>query len=273
MGITVAASLATAGATVVWASAGRSKATRARAEAAGLTDAGDLTAACRDTETVVSVCPPDAAVDLARDVAATGFTGVYVDANAVAPSTVATIAAAVTERGGRFVDGGIVGPPASRPGTTRLYLSGVGADEVAALFSAGPLEARVVGPEPGSASALKLCYAAYTKGSAALLLAIVALAEATGVAPALRAEWERSQPDLPAQAEGAARASAPKAWRWVGEMEEIASTFAQADLPDGFHRAAADVFSRLAELKDADGANADQVTDLLLSRGRATHDR
>jgi uncharacterized protein DUF1932 len=118
-----------------------------------------------------------------------------------------------------------------------------------------------------SASSLKLCYAAYTKGSAALLLAIVALAEATGVAPALRAEWERSQPDLPAQAEGAARASAPKAWRWVCEMEEIASTFAQAGLPDGFHRAAADVFSRLAELKDADGANADQVTDLLLSRG------
>ena len=265
MGITVAASLLQSGATVAWASEGRSPATRARAERAGLTDSGKLADACRRSDVVVSVCPPGAAVELARAVAATGFRGLYVDANAVAPSTVATIAGILTERGGEVVDGGLVGPPAERPGTTRLYLSGARAEAVAELFSAGPLEAQVIGDEPGAASALKMCYAAYTKGTAALLLAVAALAQATGVAPVLSSEWERSQRDLPDRVAATARGSAPKAWRWVGEMDEIASTFAGAGLPDGFHRAAADVFSRLADLKDANGTvTADDVTRLLL---------
>jgi Domain of unknown function (DUF1932) len=264
MGITVAASLVRSGATVVWASEGRSPATRARADGAGLTDGGSLADACRRSDLVVSVCPPGAAVDLARAVVATGFRGVYVDANAIAPSTVAAIDGIITERGGQLVDGGLVGPPAEHPGTTRLYLSGDRAEAVAGLFLGGPLEARVIGADPGAASALKMCYAAYTKGTAALLLAVVALAEATGVAPALSAEWERSQRDLPDRVAATARGSAPKAWRWVGEMEEIASTFADAQLPDGFHRAAAEVFSRLADLKDVDAVTADDVTALLL---------
>ena len=267
MGITVAASLVRSGATVVWASEGRSPATRARAERAGLSDAGSLADACRQRDVVVSVCPPGAAVELAHAVVATGFRGVYVDANAIAPSTVAAIDRIVTERGGQLVDGGLVGPPAERQGTTRLYLSGPRAEAVAGLFSAGPLEALVIGDEPGAASALKMCYAAYTKGTAALLLAVVALAEATGVARALSAEWERSQRDLPDRVAATALGSAPKAWRWVSEMDEIASTFADAGLPDGFHRAAADVFVRLAELKDADAVTTDDVTALLLADG------
>jgi hypothetical protein len=135
------------------------------------------------------------------------------------------------------------------------------------MFCGGPLEARVIGDEPGAASALKMCYAAYTKGTAALLLAVVAAAQATGVATALSAEWERSQRDLPDRVTATARGSAPKAWRWVGEMDEIASTFADVGLPDGFHRAAAEVFSRLADLKDTDAAT-DDVTALLLGDGR-----
>jgi 3-hydroxyisobutyrate dehydrogenase-like beta-hydroxyacid dehydrogenase len=265
--VTVAASLIGSGATVVWASEGRSPATRARAERTNLTDAGSLTDACRQSDVVVSVCPPDAAVELARAVVGTGFGGVYVEANAIAPATVAVIEGIVTERGGELVDGGLVGPPAERPGTTRLYLSGTRAEAVARMFCGGPLEARVIGDEPGAASALKMCYAAYTKGTAALLLAVVAAAQATGVAPALSAEWERSQRDLPDRVTATARGSAPKAWRWVGEMDEIASTFADVGLPDGFHRAAAEVFSRLADLKDTDAAT-DDVTALLLGDGR-----
>jgi uncharacterized protein DUF1932/6-phosphogluconate dehydrogenase-like protein len=267
MGITVAASLVRSGAAVMWASEDRSAATRARADGAGLTDAGSVADACGQSDVVISVCPPGAAVELARAVVATGFRGVYVDANAIAPATVAAIDAIVTERGGQLVDGGLVGPPAERAGTTRLYLSGARAETVAGLFSAGPLEARVISDETGAASALKMCYAAYTKGTAALLLAVVALAEATGVAPALSAEWERSQRDLPDRVAATALGSAPKAWRWVSEMEEIASTFADAGLPDGFHRAAADVFVRLAELKDADPVTTDDVTALLLADG------
>jgi len=89
-----------------------------------------------------------------------------------------------------------------------------------------------------------MAYAAWTKGTAALLLAIRALARVEGVEDALLAEWERSQPDLPGGSEAAARSAVAKGWRWVGEMEEIADTFAAAGLPDGFHRAAAEIYRR-----------------------------
>ena len=106
-----------------------------------------------------------------------------------------------------------------------------------------------------------MAFAAWTKGSAALLLAIRALARGEGVEDALLAQWERTNPELAVLSEGAALRTAPKAWRFVGEMDEIASTFAAADLPEGFHRAAAEVYARLSDLKDAapDAATLDAV--------------
>jgi 3-hydroxyisobutyrate dehydrogenase-like beta-hydroxyacid dehydrogenase len=199
---------------------------------------------------VLSVCPPHAAADLARAVARHRFAGVYVDGNAVAPATARAIGGIVEAGGATFVDGGIVGPPPARPGTTRLYLSGREAGRVASVFTGSPLEAIVIDGPPGAASALKMTYAAWTKGSAALLMAIRALAAAEGVDAALVGEWGRSQPDLPARSEDAVRGNARKAWRFVGEMEEIAATFAAAGLPDGFHRASAEVYARLAPYKD-----------------------
>jgi 3-hydroxyisobutyrate dehydrogenase-like beta-hydroxyacid dehydrogenase len=165
-----------------------------------------------------------------------------------------------------FVDGGIIGPPARTPGTTRLYLSGSAAPAAAAWFSAGPLQAIVLDGGPGAASALKMAYAAYTKGLSALVLAVRALAEAEGITPALLAEWALSQPGLTERSVHMARATAPKAWRFADEMHEIADTFAAAALPDGFHRAAAEIYRRLAQLKDAPDAALEDVLELL---GRA----
>ena len=128
--------------------------------------------------------------------AATGYDGLYLDANAVSPATAREIAEAATQGGARFVDGGIVGPPAVRPGTTQLYLSGDGAPEMAALFAGSALEAVDLEAEIGAASALKMCYAGFTKGSAALLLALRAAARAYGVEGGLLGEWARSQPGL-----------------------------------------------------------------------------
>jgi hypothetical protein len=117
---------------------------------------------------------------------------------------------------------------------------------------AGPgLESVVLDGDRAAASTLKMCYAAWTKGSAALLLAIRAVARQMGVEDALLAEWDRSQPGLRARSEGAV-AVASKAWRFVGEMEEIAATFAAAGLPEGFGLAAADVYRQLAGFKDTD---------------------
>jgi 3-hydroxyisobutyrate dehydrogenase-like beta-hydroxyacid dehydrogenase len=242
MGAAIGARLRERGHDVVWSSDGRSDATRERAEAAGLRDVGSLAALTGACDLVLSVCPPHAALDLAAAVAATGYAGVFVDGNAVAPATVASIRGTVERGGARFVDGGIVGPPPEREGTTRLFLSGAGADAVAGAFAGTVLETPVLGPEPGRASALKMAYAAWTKGTAAMLIAIRATARAEGVEDALLAEWARSQPDATGRSEAAAASAERKGWRWIAEMEEIAATFAAAGQPDGFHRAAAEVF-------------------------------
>jgi 3-hydroxyisobutyrate dehydrogenase-like beta-hydroxyacid dehydrogenase len=243
--------LQTSGFRVLWASEGRSRASQVRAEAAGLVDVRTLAALVEQSDTILSVCPPHAALDLARRVVAQRFSGVYLDANAISPRTARTVGRLLEGTGARLVDGSIIGPPPTTRGTTRLYLSGPAAPEVAALFTVGPLEAIVLDGPPGAASALKVAYAAYTKGMTALLLSIRALAVKEGVEDVLLQEWKRSQPELAARPDAALRGSVRKAWRFVGEMEESAATFAEAGLPDGFSRAAAAVYDRLTRYKDA----------------------
>jgi 3-hydroxyisobutyrate dehydrogenase-like beta-hydroxyacid dehydrogenase len=249
MGASIGAALRRAGVEVLWVSAGRGPATRRRAQVADLTDAGTLPALVTRSQVVVSVCPPHAAIQVARRVAALGFGGLYVDANAVAPTTARALGAVVEQAGGRFVDGDLIGGPVRPGGATRLYLSGPAAGEVAALFGPTDLEAVALAGDVAAASALKMCYAAWTKGTSALLLAIRAAAAAHGVDAALLAEWARTQPGLAARSHAAA-GTARKAWRFAGEMDQIAGCFAEAGLPDGFARAAAELYRRLATFKD-----------------------
>jgi hypothetical protein len=226
MGSAIGAALQEAGHDVLWASEGRSEATHARAR--GFTDAGTASEVVARSEVVFSVVPPHAALELAESLPP--FAGIFVDANAVSPATAARVGAVVE----RFVDGGIVGgPPAPR-----LYLSGPEAERVAALFAGSPVKTPIV----ANASALKCAYAAWTKGSGALLLAVRAFAQAEGIWEPLEEEWADSQPQLAARLAAAERSAAAKGWRWVGEMEEIAAAFAADGLPPGFHEAAAAVF-------------------------------
>lgn len=246
MGAAIGACLAGRGLTVLWASHGRSPATAHRAAGAGLTDAGAITDVVRQAGIIVSVCPPHAALGVARSVA--GFRGIYADANAIAPQTARQVANIVTDLGASFVDGGIIGAPPRPQASTRLYLSGQRAAEVAALFTGTAVDARVIGDEPGAASALKMAYAAWTKGTAALLLAARALARAEGTERALLHEWAQSQPGLAERSLSAAESAVTKGWRWVGEMDEIAAAMVAHGLPEGFHRAAAEVFRRSPRL-------------------------
>ena len=251
MGGATGAAAQAAGARVIWASEGRSAASRSRAVAAELEDVGTLAALVEQSDFILSICPPDVAIEIARSVAAQRFAGVYIDANAVSPATARTIAAIIEGAGGRFVDGGIVGPPPNKRGMARLYLSGQDAARVAALFDDSPLESIAMDAPIGAASALKMAYAAWTKGSAALLIAVRSLAISEGIEPDLLAEWQRSIPDLAARSEAAVSRNARKAWRFVGEMEEMANTFRDAGLPDGFPLAAREVYDRLEQYKDA----------------------
>jgi 3-hydroxyisobutyrate dehydrogenase-like beta-hydroxyacid dehydrogenase len=238
MGAAVGAALRTSGHQVGWLPAGRSPQTRRRAAAEHLDEFDDI-AGC---DVVLSICPPANARDVATAVA--GFTGCYVDANAISPTVAAEVAAIVTAGGADYVDGGIIGSPPRTPGSTRLYLSGDRAGEIAALFSAGPLAARVLDAGPTAASGLKMVYAAWSKISSALLVAIDATADELGLAAALRDEWAQSQPELDERLARARSSAAAKGWRWEAEMREIATTFDAAGEPDGFATAAAELFAR-----------------------------
>ena len=253
---------------VLWAGHGRSEATRRRASESGLVDVGELEPLLGQSGVVMSVCPPHAALALAESVADAGFGGIYVDANAVSPDTALAIARVIQGAGARFVDAGIIGPPAQRAGTTRLFLAGDEAATIARLFEGSPLGTVVLAAGPPAASALKMAYAAYTKGTTALLLAIRALARRHGIESALLEEWQASQPDLVRRSEVGSLRAAPKAWRFVAEMDEIAATFDGAGLPDGFHRAASDIYSRLERFKDEPDHDLDALLAAVLGRER-----
>ncbi len=252
MGISVAVSAQHSGYDVYWASDGRSPQSQQRAQEHDLQDAGTLANLCASCHIILSICPPHAAEQVASEVIAHGFTGLFVDGNAIAPQRTQRIEQIISQAGVSFVDGGIIGGPAWEPGRTWLYLSGERAKEVAILFARGALETAVIGPEIGKASALKMCYAAYTKGTTALLSAILATAERLNVRNELENQWSRGGSDFATQTQNRVRRVTAKAWRFAGEMEEITATFEAAGLPGGFHMAANDIYQRTAHFKDAE---------------------
>lgn len=261
MGVSIAASAIASGHEALWASEGRGAATQERAAEHGLQDVGTVREMATASDIICSICPPDAAEDVARDVAAAGFKGIFVDCNAISPPRMERIAAILGESGASVVDGGIIGHPAWKPGTTFMHLSGPSREKVAACFDGGPLGAVTMTDKIGEASALKMCYAALTKGTAALLCGILATAEQLGVREALNAQWEADGGGRALERENSVRGVPAKAWRWVDEMEEISRTFEAAGQPGGFHAASAEIFRRLTELKD--GPHPTALSDVL----------
>lgn len=250
MGLAVGCTLKNSGHEVFWISQGRSAQTAERAHAAGFHDAGTVDALAQRAEAIVSVCPPESASSVAESVARSGFKGLYADLNAVSPDSKKQMAQHMEASGVSFVDGGIVGLPAKERGRTWIYLSGLEAAKVASLFTDGPLEVEVLGGEVGKASALKMCYAAWSKGSTALIAAVIAAAGGMSVLEELKDAWSRGGP-VYSKVEADILRAAPKAWRWAGEMREIAATLEAAGLPGGFHHAAEDLYTRLKTLKDS----------------------
>jgi len=250
MGVSIAASAINSGHQVYWVSEGRSNKTPLRAEKHNLIEVESLSQLCQTSDIIFSVCPPHSAEDIANSVVEHGFKGYYLDANAISPQRAVKIGQMLESNGIHFIDGGIIGGPAWKPNETRLFLSGKDANIIADCFSKGPLETKVIGDEIGKASALKMCYAAYSKGTTALLAAILATAESLGVRDELYGQWDMDDSSFSEQANRRATRATAKAWRFEGEMHEIASTFQEAGLPNGFHEAAAEVYRRMAHFKD-----------------------
>ena len=264
MGITVALTAQNSGYQVHWASEGRSPQTRTRADRIALIDVESLADLCTTCSTLICVCPPGAASEVAEQVASLGFMGLYIDANAISPQHSQEIGQVLQEAGITYVDGSIIGSPAWKENTTRMYLSGEHADKAAAYFTAGPLTVKVIGDSIGQASALKMCYAAYTKGTSALLCAILAAAEGLEVRQELLSEWSLSGSNFAEEATSGVRHVTAKAWRFEAEMEQIATTFKSVGIPDGFHTAAAEIYSRLSDYKNQPLPELDDVLSKIL---------
>lgn len=265
MGISLAVIAQNSGHQAYWVSQNRSSDTRSRAEKHDLVAVETLQDLCKRCAIIISVCPPHAAIEVAAQVVDCSFKGIFADFNAISPQKAQRIGQSMCHSGVEFIDGGIIGPPAWIPDTTWLYLSGQAASQVADCFKGGPLAVEVIGSEIGKASGLKMCFAANTKGTTALLCAIVAAAEKMGVRQELENQWSRNNSDFVEKTRDRIRNATAKAWRFSGEMEEISSTFQEAGLPGDFHLAASDIYQRIAGFKNSsETPSIDDVLEALL---------
>lgn len=244
MGSATGRTVQAGGARVLTCLAGRSARTRGLAAAAGFTDMPSMEAFVREADLILCILVPSEARAVATSVAAairaTGASVTYADCNAISPQTVREIGTVITGAGGGFVDAGIIGgPPTPGSTDTRYYVSGPDRAAFVALNDYG-LAVRDIAAEIGHASGLKMCYAALTKGLTALGTELLLAAKLLGLEDALRAEQLESTPAPLASLARSIPTMTPKAYRWVGEMEEIAATFAAVGLtPDIFTGAAA----------------------------------
>lgn len=247
MGAAVAACAATNAAAALWCETGRSTASVERAAQFGLTPVATMAELLERSDIVISLCPPAAAEDLARDVAEHSFAGVYVEANAISPVRTQRIAALLEH----VVDGGVIGSPPVGGKTPTLYLSGPApaTERIEALFEGTAVQTLVLGAEVGKASALKLSYASFQKTSRVLVALAVGMAREHGVDQELIEVASRRTDSYLSEPQYVAKTAA-RAWRWGPELEEAADTLAAAGLPPEMLRAAASTLARWRDVKD-----------------------
>lgn len=255
MGHVVGDVLRSGGLRVVTALDGRSERTKVLARQAQLEDLGSIQAVVAEADIILSILVPAEAERAAKAVAAameqSGASLLYADCNAISPATTCLIAERIEAAGGRFVDASIIGPPPRRVGATRFYASGPHVEDLAALNGYG-LHVIPIGDRIGDASALKMCYAALTKGLTALSTELLVAAEALGITEPLQAEFRQSQSSMLAQMERGLPGMPPKSRRWIGEMEEIASTFESVGLTPKILLGAADIYRFVGDTALAD---------------------
>ena len=261
MGARVAQQAAGAGARVWWVETGRSAESRGRAEEAGLSGVASVEELADRCGIILSICPPAAALEVAGSVAATSFSGIYVDANAISPEHADEVATLFAGRA-RVVDGGIVGGPPRKAGDTRLYLSGsdtAAVDAVRALFADTVLEPHVLPGPIGRASALKLAFASYNKISYLLAAQAFALASGHGVLDELLELAADKVPGTLLARPSHVTTAGPRAWRWAPEMEEIAAACAAVGVTGDVAGLAAATFMRWADLKGSDDVSVEDL--------------
>ena len=267
MGHSVGQVLGSRGLRVIACLRGRSERTRLLANGAHITDVSTYQRLVTEADIILSILVPARAKQVAqvvaRAIAETKAELFYADCNAIAPTTAREIRDVITVAGGRFIDASIIGPPPRNECVTRFYASGPDAEFLAELNEFG-LNITVLGEQIGQASAIKMCYAALTKGVTALGTELLTAAEILGVSEPLKQEFQLSQPALYGYLERQLPRMPMKSLRWIGEMREIAKTFQRAGLTPKIFAGAGDVYrfvseTELAERKPED---LDPIPDL-----------
>ncbi len=249
MGQAVAQTLIMQGRKVYCALDGRSSRTKSLAASAGLEDCGDIGQLVNQCELIISIMNPGAALDNAIATVEAMHTKkkypLYIDCNAIAPQTMQKIANLIHQAGGQCLDGGIIGPPPRGKASMRLYVSGPNADLINA-FNCDAIKVRVISDNIGDASALKMCYASFTKGAMALGMEMLIAARKMGVDQALDQELKESAADNRQWILSRSVVMPPKAHRWVPEMQEIAKTFSDIGLTPKILLGASDMYEMIA---------------------------
>ena len=250
MGHAVGRALGEHGFDVITCLKGRSERTRRLAQKGRFRDVPSLEEMVSQADLVLSILVPAEATGVARRVAeamrAAGVGRPFADCNAVSPQTAEAMSAVIEGAGGRFIDASIIGGPPGRAARPRFYVSGPSAAVMSELDGKG-IDVRPLGDAVGKASGIKMCYAALTKGTTALSVALLTAAEAMGLSHELRAELQSSQGDAYKRMESSVPRLPANAFRWIGEMEEISATFRHVGVAGDIHKGAAEVYRLLSE--------------------------
>ena len=244
MGSNVGRALRENGLEVITCLTYRSQRTRELAESAGIVDVPDFAQMIDRADIVLSVLVPERAVDVARQVAAvieqSGKPLPFADCNPVAPAVAIEMAKIIDGAGGKYIDGGIIGSPPGRGAPPRFYASGPHESILGQLDGRG-ISVPMMGGDVGRASAIKMCYASLSKGTAALNASALISAMNLGIYDEFVHEMESSQQGVLKNMQGVNGLGA-KAFRWIDEMEQISATFGAAGATPHMHKGAADIF-------------------------------
>ena len=248
MGHAVGKVLSESGIDVITCTDGRSQRTKNLAEMAGLRQVATLEDMVIQADLVLSIMVPAKAMSFVREISphfeSSKTPTYFADCNAVSPQSALAMAEVINQAGGKFIDGGIIGTAPTKGDTPRFYVSGPDASLVMELDGRGII-VKAIGNKVGQASGIKMCYAALTKGTNTLHVALLTAASRMGLTDDLRKEFEFSQKShLAAMEKGISRLPA-NAHRWIGEMEEIAATFENLGVTPNFHKGAAEIYKML----------------------------
>lgn len=265
MGAAVAGEVVKGGRDVIYLPEGRSDASRARATKAGLISVSSVEQLCSRADIIFSICPPAAAENVATSVGEAGFSGIYVDANAISPRRFDALATKLPDAQA-VLDGAIFGPPPSATHQIVLYVAGPqeAAAQIAGCFTTGRVLLRHLQQEPPAASALKMAHSSFQKASRALAAVADAFAVRFDVTQELLAEADRN-PRSPLTDPEYLPSVAARAWRWAPELRDVAAALRDAGLPAGQALAAAEVLDRWVDDKDSEPSLPEVLRQLMSS--------